>query len=94
MKFRGKVKGVAQFLRSVRIKKDITQIDAARSLGHSTAQYISNFERGLCEPSVEMALKLCEFYGVTKRELYDLMMENYQEALKEKIFPTKGRKKA
>lgn len=86
MASRNRIKGLSQFLRERRRAKKITQLSAAEALGHSTAQYISNFERGLCEPSLETALKLCVCYGISKRELYDLMVQSYRVELKYRIF--------
>lgn len=89
-----KVKGLSVFLKAKRIEAGFTQMQAAEALGHSSAQYISNFERGLCEPSIESAAKLCEAYKVSKRELYEEMVGLYQEALSEKLLNkrTKPRK--
>jgi DNA-binding XRE family transcriptional regulator len=67
-------------------------MEAARYLGHSTAQYISNLERGLCEPSVEMAINLCEFYGGNRRDLYELMVDLYQAQLKQRFTKMKKAK--
>lgn len=95
MKPKTKLKVLAQFLREKRLESEITQITAAQALGHSTAQYISNFERGLCEPSVKIALKLCECYGINRRELYELMIESYQVELSRKIFaPGRSKRKS
>lgn len=89
---RSKVKGVSQYLREKRVEASLTQMEAARHLGHSTAQYISNLERGLCEPSVEMAINLCEFYGGSRKELYELMLDLYQSQLKTRFTKSKKTK--
>jgi DNA-binding XRE family transcriptional regulator len=89
---RSKVKGVSQYLREKRIESNLTQMDAAKHLGHSTAQYISNLERGLCEPSVEMAINLCEFYGGSRKELYQLMIDLYEAQLKTRFTKSKKAK--
>ena len=80
-----KVKGISLFLKEKRLEAGLTQLQAGFALGHTTAQYISNFERGLCEPSVESAELLCRTYKVPKRELYDVMVELYQQSLKKKL---------
>ncbi len=92
MASRTKIKGLSAFLRETRIEKSITQLQASRALGHSSPQYISNFERGLCEPSLETAMKLCELYGIPRRQLYDIMVEMYQIELEAKIFKKPGRR--
>lgn len=83
---RPRVRGINGFFREKRTLAGMTQFEAAKNLGHSTAQYISNLERGLCEPSLDMALKLCEMYDVPKRELYDLLLEVFEQELKKRVF--------
>lgn len=90
---RPRVKGISQFFREKRTLAGMTQFEAASNLGHSTAQYISNLERGLCEPSLDMALKLCEMYDVAKKELYDLMLEVYEDELKKRLFGRASKKR-
>lgn len=90
---REKKNGLGGFLKEKRTLKGVTQLEASRVLGHTTSQYISNFERGLCEPSVETALKLSEVYGFGKRELFDLMVKIYAEDLNEKLFSRSSKSK-
>ncbi len=85
-----KPKGIAAILRARRKLMDVTQMEAARWLGHSTAQYISNLERGLCEPSVEMAVALWEFYGGRRRDLEEMMVEMVTTQLRARIRRAKG----
>lgn len=86
MSYSDKASGLSQYLKQKRMEKGITQLEASRYLGHTTSQYISNFERGLCEPSIETAMKLCDVYKVGRRELYGLMVDLYTEELNQKIF--------
>jgi len=93
---RTKVKGLSSFLREKRIKSGYTQMEAAQHIGHSTPQYISNYERELCEPSIEMAMKLGELFGVSRKELYEVLVELYSahvsEALQLKKTSTRARR--
>lgn len=77
-----KAVGIGTFLKAKRIEAGVTQSKAAKHLGYSSPQYISNFERGLCEPSVTTALKLVKVYGITKGELYQVMLKSYESNLK------------
>lgn len=45
----------------------------------------SRIERGLCEPSVEMAVTLCEAYGGRRKELEGVMLELYSKQLRDRI---------
>ena len=85
MATRTKVKGLTLFLKEKRIEAGLTQLQASQVIGHQTAQYVSNFERGLCEPSVEKAMQLCEAYDVSRRELYEVLVHLYQSALSETL---------
>lgn len=82
---RSGIKGVNKYLRAKRIESGVTQAVAARKIGHSTAQYISNLERGLCEPSIEMAFVLNGIYGASPRALKEFMLTTYQKQLEAKI---------
>ena len=82
---KARAEGLNHFLRDQRVANGITQSAAADWLGHATPQYISNFERGLCEPSLEIASQLCEFYGVSKKELYSQMVRLFQQDLSSKL---------
>lgn len=74
--------GVGSFLKTKRVEAGVTQSKAAKALGYSSPQYISNFERGLCEPSVHTALKLTKVYGINKNELYKVMLQSFENNLK------------
>lgn len=80
-----KPKGMNQYLRACRIRSGKSQLAAARALGHTTAQYISNLERGLCEPSIEMAFKLCDIYEESRLELATFMVSTYTQQLEKRI---------
>ncbi len=88
-----KVQSVNHFLRDLRIREGKTQMDTARFLGHTTAQYVSNLERELCDASVEMAARLCEFYGGNRMDLYEILVRNHRAEL-DKRFVVRTAKKA
>ncbi len=51
-------------LKSIRIKKEYTQQYVADCIGCSVTVY-SRYERGEREPSIEMLIKLADFFDVT-----------------------------
>ena len=83
MATRTKVKGLSGFLREKRIAAGFTQMEAAQHIGHSTPQYISNYERELCEPSIEMAVKLAELFGISRKSLYEVLVALYSQHIGE-----------
>lgn len=66
-------KELGQQLRRLRLDAGKTQWAVARRLGYSTAQFISNWERGLSVPPTSAIRPLAEAFGVKPRELVDMI---------------------
>lgn len=73
-------KTVGKFLRDKRVKAGLTQWDVAHHLEYSTAQFISNWERGVSLPPLDSLPKLAQFLKVPGREIIDAM-HSYQEQM-------------
>lgn len=52
----------SRLLKSSRRGAKLSQRDVAKNLGYTSAQFVSNWERGLSSPPVETLPKLCELY--------------------------------
>ena len=85
---------LGKYLQKRRIKADLTQIEVARKLGYSSAQFISNFERGLCSPPLKQLRKIENMYDIDPCELIKIMMKERQELLEVTFFGRKRSKKA
>lgn len=55
-------------LKAARVNAGLTQIEAAKLIG-TTKNTISNYERYLSKPSIDMAQKLATAYGCSVNEL-------------------------
>lgn len=66
---------LANFLKEKRIASGLSQGDVADKLGYSTAQFISNWERGVAAPPVNILKKLAELYKVNAEELFEVVLE-------------------
>ena len=55
-------------LKAARVNAGLTQIEAAKLVG-TTKNTISNYERYLSQPSIEMAQKLASAYGCAVNDL-------------------------
>ncbi len=73
-------KTVGKFLRDKRIKASLTQWDVAHHLQYSTAQFISNWERGVSLPPIDSLPRLAQLLRVPGREFIDVM-HSYQEQM-------------
>src|SRR5438132_1707241 len=71
---------VSKFLKEKRVMAGLTQWDVASALKYTTAQFVSNWERGVSLPPLETLPKLAELFGVPGRE-FIAVMSRYQDAV-------------
>ena len=82
---RSHVRSLSAYLKQKRQESGYTQMDVALKIGHSTPQYISNYERGLCEPSIEMSVKIGRMLGVTPKDIRDVLLTAYSAYVKKAL---------
>lgn len=66
------------YIKGLREKRDISQIEMAKKIGISRASYIT-IEQGKRELSFSEAEKLCAFLGISLRELEVGQSQNYEK---------------
>jgi transcriptional regulator with XRE-family HTH domain len=66
---------LANFLRESRISQDISQLSIAKKLGYSSAQFVSNWERGLSAPPLSCVVKLAKLLKVSEHTLFEKIVE-------------------
>lgn len=64
------------FLHKHRLAAGYTQMAVAAELGYTTPQFISNWERGVSSPPLNVLAKICEIYGVSEENLFDLVVQS------------------
>ncbi len=77
-----RAKIVGDFLKSMRQKSGLTQQDLANKLSYSTAQFISNWERGISLPPLEVLPKLSNLCKISARTLVETLFQYQEEVLK------------
>ena len=87
-----KNKYLGGYLRERRVASGLTQLEVATKLGYSSAQFISNWERGLSSPPVNKIAELTELYDFSKQELMEMYLLETKRQL-EKKFAMIGTKK-
>lgn len=65
---------LADFLKTRRVSAGLSQKDVADKLGYSTPQFISNWERGVSQPPINILKKLGEMYKVPAEELFEVTL--------------------
>ena len=76
------VKALSDFLKEKRTQVGLSQKDVADRLGYSSAQFISNWERGLSSPPMHTLKKLAEMYNVNVDEMFDVILESTLEQVR------------
>lgn len=80
---------VGKYFRRRRTEVGLTQTDLSRILGYSTSQFVSNWERGLCMPPMGSMAKLCEVLKIPRKEIVDLLTEEYRRNLEKAVKKSK-----
>ncbi len=86
-------KELGLFLKEYRLNKGLSQGAVARVLGYSSAQFVSNFERGLCSPPLQKLRVLVDLYGIPVDMLTELLVDS-QKRLIEAHLSKKIRRRA
>ncbi len=76
---------VGLFLRKMRDRSGLTQREVALSLEYSSAQFISNFERGMVLPPLKKLKILVKLYSMDVHHLMDLVLESGQNKMKAEL---------
>lgn len=65
-------------IRRLRMARNISQVDLAKALG-VTKQSISNWENNNIQPSIDMLIRICDYFRVTTDYMLGLEEKNYIE---------------
>lgn len=68
-----------QYLRTL---SDLTQKQVADRLGYSSAQFISNFERGIAVPPLKKLKVLVRMYGADRDQLVELILDDERDRIR------------
>lgn len=76
-------KNIGKYLKSQREKAGFSQREVAEKLGYTTAQFVSNWERGLINPPVKTMATLINLYKIPKKEFTDILVNEYKNTLQD-----------
>lgn len=65
-------------IRRLRMARNISQVELAKALG-VTKQSISNWENNNIQPSIDMLIRICDYFRVTTDYMLGLEEKNYIE---------------
>lgn len=75
---------LGEFLRKSRMRAGKSQKEVSEYFGFSTAQFISNWERGQSKPPFYLVPKIASLYDIEQKEIYKIMFEFDKMKLQQK----------
>jgi transcriptional regulator with XRE-family HTH domain len=82
------------YLQEMRAKANLTQREVSLELGYSSAQFISNFERGITSPPLKKLKELIRMYKMPVEKVMNLLIEGERELLLAALRPSSGKNKS
>ncbi len=82
-------KKLGQYLKDVRETSSYTQADVSHRLGYTSAQFISNIERGISVVPLKTLAKMVSIYKVRPEPVVKIILESQRRLLKEKLTRSK-----
>lgn len=76
---------IGKFLKSARIKAELSQELVSSKLGYSGPQFISNIERGTCTAPLSVLKKLVIIYKLNPKKIIQIIQNSNRNEL-EKVF--------
>jgi transcriptional regulator with XRE-family HTH domain len=73
---------LSEYLKNARMEKCLTQSEVAIRLGFTSAQFVSNWERGITCPSVSTISKLIKIYSLDSNEVFRLCIQGAEQNLR------------
>jgi transcriptional regulator with XRE-family HTH domain len=72
---------LGKYLKNIRRSADLSQSVVGKALGYGSAQFVSNWERGLSQPPVEVIKALGQMYSVDPNEIFEMVVNESVQVL-------------
>jgi len=78
---------LGEYLQEMRTKASLTQREVSLALGYSSAQFISNFERGIAVPPLKKLRVLVKMYDMPVETVMDMILDAEREIMANALKP-------
>jgi len=78
---------LGEYLQTMRTKANLTQREVSLALGYSSAQFISNFERGIAVPPLKKLKVLVKMYEMPVETIMDMILDAEREIMSNALRP-------
>jgi transcriptional regulator with XRE-family HTH domain len=76
---------IGNYFRDKRLERGMTQEEISRFLGYNSKQIVSNWERGICNPPMDIIGKLIKVLDLDSEEVLNLFMNITRKELTERF---------
>jgi len=77
------MKNVSKILRDARERQGLKQVDVAKVFKYKSAQYVSNWERGLASPPFDKLPKLLKTLGIPRTKFTAAYLDDCRRDLEQ-----------
>ncbi|MGH1468835.1 MAG: helix-turn-helix domain-containing protein [Bdellovibrionales bacterium] len=77
-------------IKAKRIEKKYSQVKLAKTLGYSSGQFVSNWERGESYPPMDRLAKIALIFEIEKEYLIDLFLKEYSDLKRKEYLKAYG----
>ena len=82
---------LGEYLQKMRSRAGLTQREVSLALGYSSAQFISNFERGIAVPPLKKLKTLVKMYDMSAENVMSLILDAERAHLQAVLKPSRAR---
>ena len=76
---KAQIRKLGEYLREKRVRADLTQGFVAEKMGFTSPQFISNIERGLCSPPMDVLKRMIRLYKLRSPEVVRFLSRLQEE---------------
>lgn len=78
-------KDLSVILKEMRIAAGLTQQEVSEALGYSTPQFVSNWERGLSAPPINMLKRIAKLYNTSADDFFEAFLSVKLDEVREDL---------
>lgn len=79
------MKTIGFYLREARNETGLTQSQVAKKLRYSSPQFVSNWERGVCNPPLKHLRTLSNLYRINRKEMLEMLVADARKTFEKEL---------
>jgi len=76
---------LGEYLKEARTRAKLTQAEVSRGIGYSSAQFVSNIERGASVAPIAALSKMAKLYNIGIGKIVEIIIDGQRQVLTKKL---------